>query len=165
MTHHEHALKILDWSNTGNNQERTERVAAALAEKDAKLNDAAELIELAATHNERPIGLYAEMSLYDRLTAGYDELVRERQKLCHENFAMGAEIERLNERFPCGHRKIDWDDSYCECVACKIKQMADDYDRLPHTVFECHDEIAEKDELIEALQRNCEIERQSVIVI
>ena len=37
MTHHEHANSILAWSTCGNNQERTERVAAALAEKDAEI--------------------------------------------------------------------------------------------------------------------------------
>ncbi len=56
---------------------------------------------------------------------------------------MEDEIERLNKRFPCGHRIVDWDDSYGECVVCKIKQQADAYDNLPHTVFECHDKIEE----------------------
>lgn len=29
-----------------------------------------------------------------------------------------GEITKLNERFPCGHRKADLDDSYGRCVAC-----------------------------------------------
>lgn len=53
------------------------------------------------------------------------------------------ENERLNNKFACGHRKIDWDDSYGECVFCKIKAQANDYESLPHDVIACHDKIEE----------------------
>ena len=32
-----------------------------------------------------------------------------------------TEIEELENKFPCGHRKIDWDDSYGNCVICQTK--------------------------------------------
>ncbi len=76
-----------------------------------------------------------------------DNLMTERngewQGLFHEWENERSVVIKLNERFACGHRKVDWDDSYGECVFCKIKQQADDYDRLPHEVFECHDRIDE----------------------
>jgi hypothetical protein len=52
-----------------------------------------------------------------------------------------AEVARLNNKFPCGHRIIDWDDSYGGCAFCIIQQQAFDYDKLPHEVIECHDKI------------------------
>ena len=55
--------------------------------------------------------------------------------------SLRAQLAKLEEKFPCGHRKVDWDDSYGECVACHFIEMAGDYDRLPHTVIECHDKI------------------------
>lgn len=78
-----------------------------------------------------------------------DRIGREdHHRLMADNAALKAEIaklkaekKRLNERFPCGHRKIDWDDSYGECVACKIKEQASDYDKLPLDIVGCHDEL------------------------
>jgi DNA repair exonuclease SbcCD ATPase subunit len=57
--------------------------------------------------------------------------------------SLRAETERLNEKFSCGHRKADWDNSYDDCMACKLKEQADSYDNLPHEVIECHDKIEE----------------------
>lgn len=37
-------------------------------------------------------------------------------------------LQKSEERFPCNHRRIDWDDSYGECVACRLKEYADKYD-------------------------------------
>ncbi len=37
------------------------------------------------------------------------------------NFLL-LELKKVEERFKCGHRKIDWDDSYGACVACITKQ-------------------------------------------
>ena len=62
------------------------------------------------------------------------------------------EIERLEVRFPCGHRKIDWDDSYGECVFCKFRQMAFDYDNLPHSVIAAHAIIEDQRDEIERLK-------------
>jgi uncharacterized coiled-coil DUF342 family protein len=53
------------------------------------------------------------------------------------------DIDELNKRFPCGHRMIDWNDSYGDCAACVTRQMAVDYDKLPLAVVECHDKIDE----------------------
>ena len=64
----------------------------ALVKRDGIIADAVDMIELAATHNERPIGLFAEMSLYDRLTTGYDELLNERRTAVHQNFVLGAAL-------------------------------------------------------------------------
>jgi len=38
------------------------------------------------------------------------------------------QIDNLTAKFDCGHRKIDWDDSYGNCVACQLKEYADKYD-------------------------------------
>ena len=38
------------------------------------------------------------------------------------------EIERLNEKLPCGHRKIDMDDSYGGCVFCGFKDGYEEYE-------------------------------------
>jgi hypothetical protein len=68
-----------------------------------------------------------------------------------EMYEMDVHLERLNKRFDCGHRIVDWDDSYGECVVCKIKKRADDYENLPRTVIECHDKIEELQEEITRL--------------
>jgi len=39
-----------------------------------------------------------------------------------------SSLEKVEERFPCRHRKVDWDDSYGSCGACVIKEYADKYD-------------------------------------
>ena len=54
-----------------------------------------------------------------------------------------AQVAELEKRFACGHRVKDWDNGYGECVACIHKQCVIDYDKLPHTVIECHDQIGE----------------------
>lgn len=54
---------------------------------------------------------------------------------------MRAKIERLERKFPCGHRVLDWDNGYGECVACREKSVVSDYENLPLTVVQCHDEI------------------------
>jgi hypothetical protein len=61
-----------------------------------------------------------------------------------------VELAKLKELFPCGHRKLDWDDGYGECVFCKIKQRADDYERLPRDVLACHDRIEELEAELDA---------------
>jgi uncharacterized small protein (DUF1192 family) len=53
------------------------------------------------------------------------------------------EIAKLNNKLPCGHRLVDWDDSYGGCAFCAIQQQAFAYDKLPHEVIECHDKIEE----------------------
>jgi len=38
-------------------------------------------------------------------------------------------LDKVEDRFDCGHRKVDWDDSYGACVACLTKQaMFDEED-------------------------------------
>jgi hypothetical protein len=49
----------------------------------------------------------------------------------------------LDELLACGHRKVDALDSYGECIFCKFKARAADYDRLPLDVIGCHDRIEE----------------------
>lgn len=61
-------------------------------------------------------------------------------------------IKKLNDKFPCGHRKIDWDDSYGECVACVKSKVANEYDSLPLDIVDCHDEIKQLKTEIEALK-------------
>lgn len=39
-----------------------------------------------------------------------------------------GELATLKEKFPCGHRRVDWDDSYGNCVACTLQEYADKYD-------------------------------------
>ena len=56
-------------------------------------------------HEERGEGLIGYLQA--RITVNNRELA-----------ALREENERVNERFPCGHRKLDWDDSYGGCVAC-----------------------------------------------
>jgi len=38
------------------------------------------------------------------------------------------QIAAMTAKFDCGHRKVDWDDSYGNCVACQLKEYADKYD-------------------------------------
>ena len=42
--------------------------------------------------------------------------------------SLAASLEEEKKKFPCGHRVLDWDDSYGNCVACQLKEMADKYD-------------------------------------
>jgi len=79
----------------------------------------------------------------EKLVAEAERVKVEWQGLFHEWENERSVVIKLNERFACGHRKVDWDDSYGECVFCKTKQQADDYDNLPHEVFQCHDRIEE----------------------
>jgi hypothetical protein len=55
----------------------------------------------------------------------------------------------LDELLACGHRKVDALDSYGECVFCKFKARAADYDRLPLDVIGCHDRIEELEAQLE----------------
>jgi len=55
---------------------------------------------------------------FENLIACYEEDIRE----------LGAKIKKLEEKFPCGHRRLDWDDSYGNCVVCSLKEDADKYD-------------------------------------
>jgi len=43
-------------------------------------------------------------------------------------FDAEARIKEFEKKFTCGHRKIDWDDSYGNCVVCTLKEYADKYD-------------------------------------
>lgn len=36
-----------------------------------------------------------------------------------------AERDKLDQRFPCGHRIVDWDNSYGDCAACLRMEVAD----------------------------------------
>ena len=74
-----------------------------------------------------------------------------------------AKLAELNKKFSCGHRAVDWDDSYGNCIVCGFKQMAHDYDKLPHDVVDCHDQIeelqaqlAERDKSIDNLHKVCD---------
>ncbi len=53
----------------------------------------------------------------------------------------GARILELEDKFPCGHRKIDWDDSYGECVACRMKEYADKFDDQVGVQIKLEEEI------------------------
>ena len=35
-----------------------------------------------------------------------------------------ADLRRERERFPCGHRRMDWDDTYGDCALCKLLYTA-----------------------------------------
>jgi len=49
-------------------------------------------------------------------------------KQCDAAREAEAKVKELENKFPCGHRKVDWDDSYGNCVACQLKEYADKYD-------------------------------------
>lgn len=134
---------------------------------------------LGAPYLERNVTLNAAKELRAKVA----ELEQELEKWKSANLYPATyreAVERVVEfeqKFPCGHRKIDWDDSYGECVACKIHERADDYEKLPLTIIECHDQIAELEqelgvgrELVAAQLKAIEIvesqlaaERQSVM--
>lgn len=42
--------------------------------------------------------------------------------------ALAGEVERLNEKLPCGHRKVDMSDSYGGCVLCQYKDGYHEYE-------------------------------------
>ena len=78
-----------------------------------------------------------EAHLRDNIGALFAEI----ERLQALNGQLTADLVSINEKFPCGHRKDDWDDSYGGCALCPMREMAFDYDQLPHEVVECHDEI------------------------
>ena len=90
------------------------------------------------------------------------------QNVVDEIANLKAEKLAVVERMACGHRKIDWDNTYGECVFCQIREQANDYEELPCEVVECHDRIealiAEK--LAEAervTERDCAIAKSFLV--
>jgi len=51
-----------------------------------------------------------------------------RMSLRDEITELQSSLKKEKENFLCGHRKIDWNDSYGACGACVIKEYADKYD-------------------------------------
>ncbi len=46
----------------------------------------------------------------------------------NQHFQAILRLTELEDKFPCSHRKVDWDDSYGHCAACVLKEYADKYD-------------------------------------
>jgi len=73
--------------------------------------------------------------------------------------------EQAAERLTCGHRKMDWGDSYGDCALCPMLEMARDYDRLPHDVIAAHDKIEQLEAAAEqAAERQRALENAIVIL-
>jgi hypothetical protein len=78
---------------------------------------------------ERQFEIEASTMSRDQL---YDLAKRQAVEIARLEVRFGTtmiEMTKLSRKFPCGHRIIDWDDSYGECVVCKVKEFSFENER------------------------------------
>jgi len=138
--------------NAKDRPELRNRIAVALQAAEAKgakqIEDVARRMgddaNVLRAENER---LTTELERVKERRCMYNDMRKENlamaRKQLDDNIKLTVERDAVEKRLSCGHRFVDWDDSYGDCAFCMIQQQAFDYDKLPHSVIECHDKIEE----------------------
>jgi hypothetical protein len=66
--------------------------------------------------------------------------------------ALRSELEKEREKLICGHRKIDWDDSYGGCAFCGLKELADKADDYLGELNRMNDRYKEAEKRVKELE-------------
>lgn len=84
---------------------------------------------MVTTHTITDERLAELIEMHDRKhyeSAPWRPIVTEWMVIWKSIHAALLELQQLRDLFPCGHRKIDWDNSYGSCVACTYIHLVND---------------------------------------